>query len=64
MPKTELSDKETQQLEKSRYVVACLAKVYAENAIDESHTVSVTVRKNGKSNYVIDVDGHSIEFES
>ena len=64
MPNIELSDNECKQLEQSRYLVAYLAKLHHENATDDKHTVSVTIRKNSESSYVIDVDGHSIELGS
>lgn len=64
MPNIELSENESQQLEKSRYLIAYLAKLHHENAIEQAHTVSVTFRKNSDSGYVIDVDGHNIELES
>jgi hypothetical protein len=62
MPNIELSENETQQLEKSRYLVAYLVKLHQDHAIDKTHAVSVTIRGNSESSYVIDVDGHTIEF--
>lgn len=64
MPKVEISDKLQQQLAHSHYLVGYLAKLYHEQSTAESVTVPVTIRKEGTSAFVIDVDGHKIKFDA
>lgn len=63
MPNVEISDKLQQQLAHSRYLVGYLAKLYHEQS-NKSVTVPVTIRKEGTSAFVIDVNGHEIKFDA
>jgi hypothetical protein len=58
----ELRNKIEQESEKSRYLVAYLAKLYAENPSQNKYTV--TLIKKGQSDFVIDVNGHTIDFKA